>query len=158
MHGSRRLRPAAAHAHGSSFSVRVAMMLQCTVLDRTRGKTMSGRQWILPTRSLGGGGGRWRARAAAVRVDYVLTMVGVTLTVLWPPNSIKKLRCEVLVLVLSSNPDKRWQINVHKDLPWRLGFQSFRAKFNLLRAIFIGVFAPNHCPRGLLPNLTGIYL
>jgi hypothetical protein len=93
-----------------------------------------------------------------VRVGRVLTVVGVALTVFWPPNLVEKLRCEVLILLLSSNPDKRWRLNAHEDLPWRVGFHAFQVKFDLLRAIFIGVFTPNRSPRGLLPNLIGIYL
>jgi hypothetical protein len=56
----------------------------------------------------------------------------VALTAFWPPNLVGKLHREVLILLLCSNPNKHRWINALEDLPWRLGFQAFQAKFNLL--------------------------
>jgi hypothetical protein len=115
------------------------LSLRCMVLDRTRGKKMS-RWWqILPVRSLR------RAVRSELRqrrwhgLAGLWWWQGVALTILRPPNLVEGLCCKVLVLLLGSNPAKRWWINAHEDLPWRLVFKAFRVKFDLLQVIFIGV-------------------
>jgi hypothetical protein len=120
------------HTCGSGSPAKATMMPRSTVPDGTRGKKRAGdgepyKIGLLGERSVvsSGSGG-------VSRPGFDGGGRGVAPMVLQPPNSVEKLRQEVLILLLGSNPDERRWINAHKDLPWWLGFQALRMKFNLV--------------------------